>query len=163
MRVGAFGGSAGGHLVALLGTSDPSSGLEGSCGYFGQSSRVQAVVDLYGPSDLTVMFDSIRAALLLQVFGTTDRNLEIVITASPVTHVTGDDPPFLILHGDKDALVPLRQSEILHDRLLAAGVPATPIVVKNGTHGFGAQGGRVTPTWEEIIDIIADFFDQNLN
>jgi len=161
-RIGAFGGSAGGHLVALLGTSDPSSGLEGSCGYGEQSSRVQAVADLYGPADLAAMFDAIRGVLLPLVFGTTDRNSEIVSKASPVTHITSDDPPFLILHGDKDILVPLSQSEVLYDRLIAAQVPATLVVVQNGTHGFRAEGGPMTPTWNEIIDTIADFFDLHL-
>ena len=161
-RIGAFGGSAGGHLIALLGTSDPSSGLEGSCGYSDQSSRVQAVADLYGPADLVIMFDGIRGLLLPLVFGTIDANSEIVSGASPVTHVTSDDPPFLILHGDKDTLVRLSQSEILYERLVAAEIPATLVVVKNGAHGFRAEGSPMTPTWDSIIDMIADFFDQHL-
>ena len=161
-RIGAFGGSAGGHLVALLGTSDPGSGLEGSRGYGDQSSRVQAVADLYGPADLAAMFDAIRGVMLPLVFGTTDLNSEIVSNASPVTHVTSDDPPFLILHGDKDILVPLSQSEVLYDRLVAAQVPVTMVVVQNGAHGFRAEGGPMTPTWGEIIDTIADFFDRHL-
>jgi len=161
-RIGAFGGSAGGHLVALLGTSDPSSELEGSCDYGDQSSRVQAVADLYGPADLVTMFDGIRGVMLPLVFGTTDLNSEIVSKASPVTHVTNDDPPFLILHGDKDILVPLSQSEVLYDRLVAAQVTATLVVVQNGAHSFEAKGGPMTPTWDEIIDTIADFFDRHL-
>jgi dipeptidyl aminopeptidase/acylaminoacyl peptidase len=108
------------------------------------------------------MFDAIRGIMLPLVFGTTDRNSEIVSKASPVTHITSDDPPFLILHGDKDILVPLSQSEVLYDRLVAAQVPATLVVVQNGTHGFSAEGGPMTPTWNEIIDTIAEFFDQHL-
>jgi dipeptidyl aminopeptidase/acylaminoacyl peptidase len=108
------------------------------------------------------MFDGIRGVMLPPVFGTTDRNSEIVSKASPVTHVTSDDPPFLILHGDKDILVPLSQSEVLYDRLVAAQVPATLVVVQNGAHSFKAEGGPMTPTWDEIIDTIADFFDRHL-
>jgi len=161
-RIGAFGGSAGGHLVALLGTSDRRAGFEGSCGYDDQSSRVQTVVDLFGPADLTVLFKGAGITVLRQVFGTTDSASEIVSKASPISHATGDDPPFLILHGDEDALVPLSQSEMLYDALATAGVPATLVVVKNGGHGFMAVGGRMTPDWREIIYTIADFFDKHL-
>lgn len=114
-RIGAFGHSAGGHLVALLGTSDPSSGLEGSCGYSDQSSRVQAVADLSGPADLAILLSDVDFVLYIEqifdtkaeeVFGTRDPNSEIISKASPITHVTNDDPPFLIVHGDEDVLVP---------------------------------------------------------
>jgi len=123
---------------------------------------VQAVVDLYGPADLTVMFEGAARILLLPVFGTIDAESEIVSRASPVTYITSDDPPFLIMHGDKDTLVPLSQSEILYDKLLAAQVSATLVVVKNGGHGFGAEGGPIAPSWGEIIDTISDFFAQHL-
>ena len=161
-RIGAFGDSAGGHLVALLGTSDESSGLEGSCVYVDQSSRVQAVVDLFGPADLTVEFEGAGAMILKEVFGTDDRNSKIVSQASPVTHVTGDDPPFLILHGDKDTLVPLSQSELLYNELIGAKVPATLVVVRKAAHGFRPEGGSINPPWNEIVETIIDFFDEHL-
>ena len=162
-RIGAWGGSAGGHLVALLGTSDASTGWEGSGGYAGESSRVKAVVDLFGPTDLTAIVPgTTNASTLENVFGTSDPRSEIAKWASPVTHISADDPPFLILHGDKDNVVPLSQSQILYDRLLAAGVPATLVVVKNGGHGFSAVGGAMSPSRSEITSIIADFFDKHL-
>ena len=163
-RIGAWGGSAGGHLVALLGTTDASAGWDGSGGYAGESSRVKAVVDLFGPTDLTAIVPGTsNASTLENVFGTSDPRSEIAKLASPVTHVSADAPPFLIIHGDKDNVVPLRQSEILYDRLVAAGVPATLVVVKNGGHGFSAVAGSVmSPTRSEITSIIADFFDKHL-
>ena len=161
-RFGAMGGSAGGHLVALLGTTDTSAGLEGAGGYADRSSRVQAVVDLFGPSDLSIMFPGNSVIILEQVFGTRDPRSEKARMASPVTYVSPDDPPFLILHGDKDTLVPLSQSRILYDRLLAAGVTANLVVVKNGGHGFTPVGGAISPTRLELTNAIADFFDKYL-
>jgi len=161
-RIGAWGGSAGGHLVALLGVTDATAGLEGDGGYADQSSRVQAVVDMFGPSDLTTAFQGANPRLLERVFGTTDRYSETVKLASPVTWVSSDDPPFLILHGEKDRLVPLSQSEILHDRLIAASVPATLTVVKNAGHGFAPAGGPIDPSRLAITKMVADFFDQHL-
>ena len=161
-RIGAWGGSAGGHLVALLGVTDTTAGFEGNGGYADQSSRVQAVADMFGPSDLTVAFEGANTRLLEQVFGTTDHNSDIVKRASPVTWVSSDDPPFLILHGEKDTLVPLSQSKILYDRLIAAGVPATMTIVKNAGHGFAPAGGTIDPSRTAITKMVADFFDHYL-
>jgi acetyl esterase/lipase len=167
--IGAVGASAGGHLVALLGTSDPSSGLEGSCGYLDESSRVQAVADLCGPTDLAVLLFDVDYVSWVeqyydtaaeQVLGTRDPNAEIVSKLSPVTYVTSDDPPFLIIHGDEDILVPLSQAEILYNQLVAAQVSATLVVVQNASHYL--TGTDVSMTLEEIVDMIADFFDQHL-
>ncbi len=154
-RIGTWGSSAGGHLVALLGTTDASAKLEGEDGWAGESSRVQAVVDLFGPSDLPQMMrDAGRAS---QAFGTAPDALQ---QASPVNYVSRDDPPFLILQGDADKTVPPEQSQILHDKLKAAGVPSTLVMVKNGGHGLG--GGNITPTKPEMVKMIGDFFDDHL-
>jgi len=82
--------------------------------------------------------------------------------ASPVTWVSGDDPPFLILHGENDTLVPLSQSRILYDRLVVASVPATLVIVENAGHGFMPAGGTVDPSRTEITEMVADFFDEYL-
>jgi acetyl esterase/lipase len=161
-KIGVWGGSAGGHLVALLGTSDVSAGLEGSGGYAYQSSRVQAVVDFFGPADLSVLFRGNRGALMDDVFGTSNADSQVLKLASPVTYISRDDPPFLIIHGDKDIVVPLNQSQILYDRLSAAGIPATLVVVKNAGHSFTPTGGSISPTRIEITTMVADFFDKYL-
>lgn len=150
--------------MSLLGVTDESDGLEGSGGYPDESSRVQAVVDMFGPSDLTREFEggAIGQALGTRVFGTSDSESEILKIASPVTHISVDDPPFLILHGDSDELVPPWQSQELYDQLTAAGVPATLVMVKNAGHGFSPQGGEVSPTHQEINRMIIDFFRQEL-
>ncbi len=161
-RIGVWGGSAGGHLVALLGTSDAKAGLEGKGGWADQSSRVQAVVDLFGPTDLTVEFPGGNARIAETVFGAASSKDEVMKRASPVTYITPDDPPYLILHGDSDRLVPLSQSEELHQRLRAAGVPSKLVVVKNAGHSFKPSGGTPQPDRQELTKMIADFFDQTL-
>ncbi len=159
-RIGAFGGSAGGHLVALLGTSDPSAGLEGSGEHLEYSSRVQAVVDLFGPTDSLAFCIPSK---LEPVFGASSCDAEIITNASPITHINQDDPPFLILHGDKDNVVPLSQSEILHEALISAGLESTLVVVENAGHGFSRVGdGELNPDLRTISKMVIDFFDQHL-
>jgi acetyl esterase/lipase len=161
-HIGAFGGSAGGHLVALLGTTDDSAGFDDSGGWPQQSSRVQAVANMFGPSDLTTIFKGAMPSLLIQVFGTRDRNSESIVKASPITHVTADDPPFLILHGNRDKLVPVSQSQILHEKLLAADVSSTLIIVKNAGHGFLPAGGIPDPNPLELSRLLINFFNEHL-
>ena len=157
-RIAAMGGSAGGHLVALLGTSGDRPGWPEERyqeDYAGQSSAVQAVVDLFGPADLAGGYNiQSVAATLRPVFGDDPAALA---TFSPVTYITSAAPPFLILHGDQDRLVPLRQSQILQERLSAAGVPAELVVVKNAGHGFAPSGGRPDPDIEQLAETIIAF------
>lgn len=138
-NIGAFGTSAGGHLVSLLGTSDFESGFD-----VGEnleySSRVNFVIDYFGPTDLTKMPDKYR---LINVFGSIDD--ENLLKFSPISYVSYDDPPFLIIHGEKDDAVPIEQSEILYKILLNEGVPVKFIKVKNGGHGFNPIGGLIKP------------------
>lgn len=158
-RIGAIGGSAGGHLVALLGVTDESAGMEGDGGYLDKSSRVQAVVDMFGPIDPT---DACTDGWARQVFGVANCEAEIISLASPLVYVSGDDPPFLILHGDKDELVPLEQSQIFYDSLAAAGIPATLQIVKNAGHGLSGAEDPIDPGYEALMQLAADFFDQYL-
>ena len=161
-HIGAWGGSAGGHLVALLGTTDATAGFEGNGGYADQSSRVQAVVDMFGPTDLKALSLGVGPRFLLLLFGTANRNSNIVKRANPVTWISDDDPPFLILHGENDELVPVSQSEIFYNGLVGAGVPATLVIVENAGHGFAPAGGVIDPSRAEITKMVADFFDQYL-
>jgi acetyl esterase/lipase len=161
-RIGAWGDSAGGHLVALLGTAGPESGYDVG-EYLDQSSRVQAIIDLYGPIDIpgmarTRQFDS----MLVNVFGKNDPDDPGLVNASPLSHLAGKEPPFLILHGTSDMTVPISQSEKLYDQLKAAGDPAELVVVKNAGHGFEDPGREISPTQTELVQKAANFFDQVL-
>ncbi|MFC1662524.1 prolyl oligopeptidase family serine peptidase, partial [Gemmatimonadota bacterium] len=130
-RIGVWGSSAGGHLAALLGTSGGVLSLEGgSLGSDGGSSRVQAVVDWYGPTDLARMIDDAEtqgcstggmdgpsSALTLLLGASVRDRPDLAAEASPVTYVSPDDPPFLIQHGTRDCTVPFAQSEHLQAEL----------------------------------------------
>lgn len=156
-RIGAMGVSAGGHLVSLLGTSDPDAGFDVG-EYRDQSSRVQAVIAMAPVTDLTRSFPNADIEAMRQVgFGEDN-----IVQASPITHVTPDDPPFLLIHGDRDELVPVEQSQLMYDRLVQAGVPAQLIVVRNAGHSLTAPSGSATPTLSEINQAISDFLAQYL-
>ena len=155
-RIGVWGGSAGGHLVNLLGTTDESAGFDVG-EYLNQSSRVQAVVDMFGPTDLTVQFEGGYEGAS-RVFAGFDAAL-----ASPVTYVTPDDPPFLLFHGDSDPLVPIEQSQIFLAALQAAGVPAKLVTVENAGHSFKPVDGQtISPSRQEIAQMVVEFFEEQL-
>jgi dipeptidyl aminopeptidase/acylaminoacyl peptidase len=85
-----------------------------------------------------------------------------VAQASPITYVTADDPPFLLIHGDQDTLVPYEQSQLMYDRLVQMNVPAQLVIVKNAGHSFVAPNGSATPTLGEINQIMLDFLARYL-
>lgn len=138
-RIGAWGLNAGGHLAALLGTSGDIKELEGAGGNPDVSSRVQCVVDGGGHTDLTMILaqsgreikmradrhDSPESLLL---GGPLARHMDEARAASPVTYVSKDDPPFLILHAQQDNTVPVAQSRELDEALKKVGVESTLIV-----------------------------------
>jgi len=166
-RIGVWGTSAGGHLAALLGTSGDVPELEGKGGSEGFSSSVQAVVDWFGPTDLSKMGgwhnnpDSPECKL---VGGPLGEKIDLVKMANPITYVTHDDPPFLIIHGENDRIVPFSQSMLLYNALRKAGVEATLIKVQNADHGFrpNPSGATVKPSRKEILELTMNFFDRHL-
>lgn len=162
-RIGAAGASAGGHLAALLGLADESAGWDVG-EYPDQSSRVQAVITMAGPSDFSLPFPGGINTAIFYAFGALAGNDSPLMTAaSPVTYATPDDPPILILHGDQDGIVPLEQGPALHERLEAAGAPSTLLVVQGGDHSLRGLPGRPTvPTQEEIEAAILEFLETNL-
>ncbi len=121
-----LGGSAGGHIAMMVGYCPDEKELEGFGGHENFSSKVQAVVNIYGPCDLTVPIlrdaDSIRKFLGEKTY---DEAPELYKKASPIYHLSKDDPPTLILHGTLDSLVPISQSDELAKRLKETGIPYT--------------------------------------
>jgi acetyl esterase/lipase len=155
-HVGVWGASAGGHLVALLGTTGGAKELEGKGGNLDQSSRVQCVVDWFGPTDFTKMGgwqdkpDSPMARLL---GGPVHEKRELAAKANPITYVGKDSAPFLIMHGEQDGLVPMNQSELLDEALRKAGAQSTLIrVAKNGHGGPGFTNAENRKKIEEFFD-----------
>lgn len=158
-HVGVWGASAGGHLVALLGTSGNVKEFEGEGGNLDQSSRVQCVVDWFGPSDLVTMgggHNNPGSPESRLIGGAIQENLEKARQASPVTYVSKDSAPFLIMHGDKDNVVPLGQSEALADALKKAGVEVKLQIVTDNGHG---GPGFSSPENRKLIE---GFFDKHL-
>ena len=156
-RIAAMGPSAGGHLVSLLGTSDGSAGWDVG-EYLDQSSRVQAVIAMAPVTDLTRNFPNADIEAMRGVgFGEDN-----ILAASPITHVTVDDPPFLLIHGDRDEVVPFEQTQLMYDRLVQTNVPAQLVIVKNAGHSLTAPDGSATPTFDEINQIIIDFLAKYL-
>jgi len=168
----AFGQSAGGNLASMLGTSADEPEFEDPrLGNAGISSRVQGVVDWFGPTDFLQMDAQAKqqgCPAESQTHGAADslessyigRQLDLaprlVKRANPVSYVSRDDPPFLLMKGDQDCMVPVAQSAILFDALKAAGVRAELFYIKGAAHG---DMGLATPKFlnAENIRRVLDF------
>lgn len=143
-RLGAIGGSAGGHLASWLALVDTRD--DGDADLKGISSRVQCVVDCYGPVDLEGMMKSASAPIVENFLGMPlAGNEETYRKASPVSYVQKNPPPFLILHGTQDVgtsrgQVPMEQSTDFADRLKKAGGEVTLVKVEGAPHGFTHRG-----------------------
>ena len=138
-RIGATGGSAGGHLALMLGLTGATKLFEGTGGNPEQSSQVQCVAEYYGPTDFTQSYGkSVDAAEVLPMFLGNDlqHNREGHLKASPLYYVTPMSSPILAIHGDKDAYVAVEQSVWLADKLRAAGVPVELEIIPGAGHGF---------------------------
>jgi len=122
-RVGAFGYSAGGHLVAMLGTTDTEDGLEGDIKpeFEKFDSSIKAVMIGGAPCEFEWIGKDSRL-LAYWLGGTPKEKAEVYRAASPTTYVSADDPPFYIYHGSSDLLVPISTSKALHERLVKTGV-----------------------------------------
>lgn len=140
-RIGAIGGSAGGHLAAMVALTAPEDGLDPKEPWGDVSCRVQAVVPMYGPHDLAG----------------TGEDADLLKRASSVTYATKDDPPALILHGTKDTTVPLAQSEKLAEALKKAGVEHELVVVEGAPHSF-----HLEPKGHDLRPKVIAFFDRHL-
>jgi dipeptidyl aminopeptidase/acylaminoacyl peptidase len=104
-------------------------------------------------------FEGYNSLFLETVFDTTHPNAEILKIGSPITYVSSEAPPFLIIHGDKDDVVSFEQSQIMYERLISSGASASLLMVKNAGHLFTAVGGDIYPTRTEITMRMVDFFD----
>ena len=174
-RFGAWGESAGGHLVALLGLTGNRGDLEGALGAQGHPSGVSAAVDFYGVSSLAdippmqrpdglfppALTAAVPPGMSLQpeymlVGGSDDP--ELLAAASPVSYVHADAAPFLLVHGDSDGLVPHSQTELLAAALAEAGVEHEVVTVAGGDHCFFGAEDQM----DSILAAAVDYFFRKL-
>jgi acetyl esterase/lipase len=170
-RIGLLGQSAGGHLVSLEALSAMNGTFDNAGQYTGYSSRVEAVVDEFGPANLTdpsfinnpvVLSYTVHRINLIQfVFGGKYTNL---ILASPVNYVASGEPPFLILQGENDTTVPMIQSIQLYHALRSHGDQALLILVQHAGHGFVQVNPDIpiSPSLSQLTLDIINFFDSTL-
>jgi acetyl esterase/lipase len=169
-RIGVGGASAGGHLAALVGTSGGQNAFPKIGGNLDQSDRVQAVCDIFGPTDFWTVVAQAEADKTVKyafdwnhgdpysklIGAKLGQDKQPCDAVSPVNYVTRDDPPFLILHGDRDTLVPYAQSVELTDLLTKAGVDVTLQRLPGAGHGGPSFA------LPAIIELTNAFFDKHL-
>lgn len=165
-RFGAWGSSAGGHLVALLGTTGDVSEFDTHAVTKAAPSTVQAVCNWFGPTDFLRMndvpgridHDADNSPESLFIGEPIQQARAKVQRANPITYISESDPPFLNMHGAVDQAVPFNQSELLHAALKKAGVSTKLYKVEKGDHGFrGATESR-----DQLVKKSMDFFDEVL-
>jgi len=158
-RLGITGGSAGGHLSLLAGTTGDDGDPAAADPVLRQSSRVAAVVALFPPTDLREWVknppEAIKKIPALKPPLTFDPKLAPDL--SPIAQVTAKSAPTLLIHGDKDELVPLEHSRNILPVLEAAKVPCKLVVVEGAGHGFSPEQNR-----EVVVPAMLDWFDEHL-
>lgn len=150
-RIGVVGGSSGGHLALMLGLMDGKGLVDDGDAVNRESAKVQCVVARAAPADLAGMMASGGGAAIASFMGMPSPAAEATATVearmyrevSPLTYVSADDPPVLLMHGDKDETVPIGQSEKMEKALRAAGVTVKFLTIPGGNHGptFGNPPG----------------------
>lgn len=152
-KIAAWGESAGGNLAALLGTTSGAAGAD-------RSAQVQAVIDFYGPAELTQLYQEApgtRPYLVTFLGGTPSAYPARYLAASPAGHVTSNDPPFFILQGTSDTSVPPEQSASLLRALQGSGVPVKAEFLQGQPHGFRLNVGFDLRS--EIVTFLRSTFD----
>ncbi|MFN5329690.1 MAG: alpha/beta fold hydrolase [Planctomycetota bacterium] len=153
-NIGVIGGSAGGHLAAMVGLTGDNKTLDPVGPYSGVSTRVQAVVDMYGP----MADDSKRLERLVPIVGATFSNKPDAFRAfSPLNHIDASDPPVLILHGTADTTVDVADSERFAAALKKAGTRHELVIIPGAPHTFDLQ-----PKQRDLRPLVLEFFGKYL-
>jgi acetyl esterase/lipase len=166
-NIGVAGASAGGHLAELVATSYKDASLEGNGGWQNVSSKVQAASAYYGVSDFTVgatQFQHHTGRVVVKLFrGNEKEKPNLYLQASPIHYVSKNDPPLLLVHGERDDLVPFSQSVEMAKAYRREGLNVEFIAVKNADHDFEQVGPEpISPSVEEIHQRTIAFFKRYL-
>ena len=150
-HIGVIGGSAGGHLAAMVTLTGPADGLDPKEPYGDLSCRVQCGIDLYRPAEFGSWHDS---AMLGAKFAD---NPEVYHQASPTTYPSKDDPSLMIMHGTGDKTVDVEQSRKMAEACKKAGMEHELVIVEGAPHSFHMQ-----PKERDLRPVMIGFFDRHL-
>ena len=155
-RLGVFGGSAGGHLALVLGTASDIGDPNAKEDFMKESDRVASVVAYFPPVDLRPLARGLnpqRTGGTLDRFPALNFEKEKAPDYSPIVHVSPDDPPTLLIHGDKDNLVPVNNSKVIHEAFQKNNVKTQLIIIEGAEHGFRGEdakrAGAAMASWFE--------------
>jgi acetyl esterase/lipase len=155
-RLGVFGGSAGGHLALVLGTASDNGDPNAKEDFMRESDRVASVVAYFPPVDLRPLARGLnpqRTGGTLDRFPALNFEKEKAPDYSPIVHVSPDDPPTLLIHGDKDNLVPVNNSKVIHEAFQKNNVKTQLIIIEGAEHGFRGEdakrAGAAMASWFE--------------
>ena len=161
-RIGAVGGSSGGHLVSLLAALDGEGNLDDPDPINRESAKIQTAVARAAPFDLAKMGHSANLSLLMGARLVNDPNSQETkryVDASPITYISNDDPPMLLIHGDEDQVVPYEQSVSFLSKLDEYAIPAKLITIPGAGHGPTFPGAKNPP---DFIGAMVAWFDKYL-
>ena len=167
-RIGGVGGSSGGHLTLMLGVFSEAGDPENPDPVNRETARLQAIVPWAAPTDLVMLngeygqgtFSSLFGMRLMARDPQNSPQSKAYRDASPIHHVSPDDPPTLLIHGDADSVVPLGHSETIAARMRAAGVNVEVLVIRGGGHGASFPGKSADAP--DYAQAGVDWFDQHL-
>ncbi len=165
-RIGAWGSSAGGHLVAMMGLTHDENVFE-TDDHSQYSSQVQVICNWFGPTDFLRMndfegridHDAADSPESRLIGAPIQENVEKVAAANPITYVSKNDPPMLIMHGEKDLSVPYNQSELLYAAMQKAGLDVTLYKVVNADHGFR---NATQDSQASLVEMSVQFLEKHL-
>jgi acetyl esterase/lipase len=158
-RLGVFGGSAGGHLALTLGTASDGGDPNAKEDFMKESDRVASVVAYFPPIDLRPLARGLNpqpSGGVLDRFPALNFEKEKAADYSPIVHVSSDDPPALLIHGDKDDLVPVNNSRVIHEAFKKNNVKTQLIIIEGAGHGFRGEDAK------RASDAMVSWFEQTL-
>ena len=155
-RLGVWGGSAGGHLSLMLGTASDGGDPSAEDAVLRTGNRVAAVVAYYPPVDLRPLARGVDVPNPNTRFPALNFDPSHGSSVSPIAHVSGDDPPTLLIHGDADRLVPVSNSHDMYAALQGHGVESKVIIIPGAGHGFRDADAELAMT------ALVDWFAQHL-
>ncbi|MEJ8554780.1 alpha/beta hydrolase fold domain-containing protein [Tepidibacter sp. Z1-5] len=158
-KIGICGNSAGGHLALLEGLTDDSMYL-GNEDLKNISSKVNFIISFFGPTDLTLVKGKKYTATTKNLIGGTINDMkDIYINASPMYCLSENTPPILLIHGEKDTIVPISQSKALYEKSKSLGIDVEFVPVKNASHGLISTAGEINPSLNDITNKVILFIE----